>query len=1792
MVKVVKIIFLILIPFFLINVISAAAIEDTLHLNIQVINSTGDILTGTFTFGFNISTSSNCNQVVYTNSSSLTTDSRGIVSYYLENTNLNYSEQYWLCYYRNGVLINSSKIARDPYSFRARNISLSGVEPDSNFDMGVYNITTTGTGFFGFLGSLVSRITSLFVQNIDFTGNINGSGNITTTGRIGIGTETPSNTLDVRGTGNFSGILYYNNETPITALNETGLINSVNTTANIQNLLNSTGIYTYNHNQTIETFNLYNSTWDNNWVNQFAYNHTSSVFDLWGNWFYNMTTPAIDYIVNTYNSTWDNNWVNQFAYNHTSSTIGILGTNFTTLTNNLASVNTTLNIQNLYNSTLTQGLNSINTTANIQTLINGTNANFANVEFNGGWTNGGASVIGGNIFARAAYFYNITGLDVNTLKINGSLLPTTGWDNIFDIGSSSLRWRNLYIGGDARINGTIYYGNGGIPITALNETGLINSVNTTANIQALVNATYVPYNGANANVNLGIYNLTTTGNVGIGTTSPIGKLDVYGATPILYMRDSGGGGSRIGFMTANVDTEVAFIGYNRNIADALEFATGGASPTTKMIILSGGNVGIGTTSPTYQLHVNSTINYAAGEHFIAGFGLSDGSIAMGYYANGTTETYGYIRSRHSVDLGLGAGATDHLYIKQGGNIGIGTTSPGAKLEVNGAVTESQALVKFTTSGTGDYRRGIQLFNSGLAVTNELVMQIGKDDSAYDTGQIYFNYAGDASTSNRISLGLHSADDILNIVGTGNVGIGTTTPTSKLHVSAGTAGDAGLIVEADTDNNDEMDNPYIQFKQDGAIVNASIGLTGGDNIDSVGTTYTGGLTNGFLIASYHPSYPMQFGIGGAVRMTIDGSGNVGIGTTSPGVKLDVNGTSVIRGSGNYANNLGSADLQIGYGIATPTTSGSVSRLAIQPYGHTGGPFKFIARDTASNAYLDIDYGSTHGLTLDAAGNLGIGTTSPGYKLDVAGTIKSGLAVVNAANQPALRIASANTGSTGRIIALQQLTSEGDTRLFADYDPYVEYGIYIRNSDDSIHFTSGVSTNGLESWTEYSSSGSARTAYSKMKMSLGDGQVTIGGNVGIGTTAPLSKLSINGGLHVGGDSDAGDNNIVADGTISGTTITATTQFTGPGTGLTGTAASLSIGGNAGTVDNYHASELLWYNGWVTSPGYNADTIGGSKSGFSYSNNAAFTGPLVHFDAGGYGLQLSATYGAGDSIAFRTRNGDTASWNGWNTIWHVDNDGSGSGLDADLLDGISSAGFMRSDTNTGTSGYIDVGTNIYLRGDINTLNSAENSWNAFFVRNGGSPYITGVTYGGNTIWHAGNDGAGSGLDADLLDGLAPGSLSVNYAATAGTATSLNGGSVTAVGTNSFTFTHGQYNVLMMPAANNGGGGGDAGFYQWVSEPGVTWTGAGIARNMRNSASGFPRVNAGLTGQMIRFDEGTSIIFTTETAGGTRYTPLTLTSNDATVGGVMSATSFTGAGTGLTGTAASLSIGGSAGSVAVHSSNEINIGGSYAGGGRLYVNYGDGGSISEHAFYNGGTGLSGVVASYFTGAGTGLTGTAASLTAGAVACSGVTGNGVGCSDVYVNTGGDTMSGTLTMSGVGIDLRRSASSRSGINWYDPSYTSWSEYMCAAGATSCGPWGNINTPTGTLVTSWGLRSFIENVAGYGWTFESGTSSGQPTVVAEIRSSDGSAKFNGDLTVGGKIYNGRVLVTGASCAAACTSTASCPAGTYIMSGGCAVGDLHTNHIDDYPCSGTSWCCKADSGGGQAVQAYAICDRGSY
>jgi hypothetical protein len=88
-----------------------------------------------------------------------------------------------------------------------------------------------------------------------------------------------------------------------------------------------------------------------------------------------------------------------------------------------------------------------------------------------------------------------------------------------------------------------------------------------------------------------------------------------------------------------------------------------------------------------------------------------------------------------------------------------------------------------------------------------------------------------------------------------------------------------------------------------------------------------------------------------------------------------------------------------------------------------------------------------------------------------------------------------------------------------------------------------------------------------------------------------------------------------------------------------------GNHASAGYATAATNRWYDGWVTNPGYDANTIAGSKSGFTYANNAPYSGPLAHIEAGGYGLQFNAPYSSGGyGITFRTRNGDAGTWNPW--------------------------------------------------------------------------------------------------------------------------------------------------------------------------------------------------------------------------------------------------------------------------------------------------------------------------------------------------------------------------------------------------------------------------------------------------------------------------------------------------------------------------------------------------------------------
>jgi len=104
------------------------------------------------------------------------------------------------------------------------------------------------------------------------------------------------------------------------------------------------------------------------------------------------------------------------------------------------------------------------------------------------------------------------------------------------------------------------------------------------------------------------------------------------------------------------------------------------------------------------------------------------------------------------------------------------------------------------------------------------------------------------------------------------------------------------------------------------------------------------------------------------------------------------------------------------------------------------------------------------------------------------------------------------------------------------------------------------------------------------------------------------------------------------------------------------------------------------------------------------------------------------------------------------------------------------------------------------------------------------------------------------------------------------------------------------------------------------------------------------------------------------------------------------------------------------------------------------------------------------------------------------------------------------------IAFERNANTAHGISWYNIStYTAWCDYMANGGATSTGPTGNITASTGTYVTSWARRFFVEDSSTYGWIFEKGGVAGtSPTVVAELRSSDGLFSTAGEIYSAGSL----------------------------------------------------------------------------
>jgi hypothetical protein len=210
------------------------------------------------------------------------------------------------------------------------------------------------------------------------------------------------------------------------------------------------------------------------------------------------------------------------------------------------------------------------------------------------------------------------------------------------------------------------------------------------------------------------------------------------------------------------------------------------------LMASAGKVGIGTASPYGKLQIEGNTTSWASAPVLVFASTSTANAAVRDWAIGPADSnYGDFHILQGASTGASPLSTSNakLTISAAGNVGIGETSPLAPLQITKTTTSSAEkgglYINDTTAAWTGYGGGrpLLLYAPNMSTSSNLVAyEFGVSGSPKNSAHIDFIYAGGSgSNSNYMSLGLYSADKVLNITGGSQVGIGTTSPSGKLHV---------------------------------------------------------------------------------------------------------------------------------------------------------------------------------------------------------------------------------------------------------------------------------------------------------------------------------------------------------------------------------------------------------------------------------------------------------------------------------------------------------------------------------------------------------------------------------------------------------------------------------------------------------------------------------------------------------------------------------------------------------------------------------------------------------------------------------------------------------------------------------------------------------------------------------------------------------------------------------------------------------------------------------------------------
>jgi len=409
---------------------------------------------------------------------------------------------------------------------------------------------------------------------------------------------------------------------------------------------------------------------------------------------------------------------------------------------------------------------------------------------------------------------------------------------------------------------------------------------------------------------------------------------------------------------------------------------GSITPVANTLYLTGGNVGIGTTTPASKLDVQGTPQGPGYEIGVGRIGAGGTNLIFGVDASATP--YSWVQS-----VTNGVASRNLVLEPNAGYVGIGTTSPGYPLQVNGIVSaqDTTATDGYIAIGPGDASHAgyINFYKSGPARI------------------AYLGYFDSAGSQNNLGLNLENSANF--IVSGGNVGIGTASPAQKLDVAGNANVQGNLAVAGTLSASNFSGSGTTSFQSINTTGSVGIGTASPNASLDIWNPYSAGTDS--LRFSYNDGAAYWMGIqpyvvgGGNVgykfrtnngsttvdALAITGTGNVGIGTTTPPA-----GLSVISTNGGANGNWFDPANYAGY-IHSNSNSAQHYGLLISDYWRSPENFVFAVDGRLWNGGTIANDIHNPYLVIQGSGNVGIGTANPGYKLDVIGQIHANEVIVD-------------------------------------------------------------------------------------------------------------------------------------------------------------------------------------------------------------------------------------------------------------------------------------------------------------------------------------------------------------------------------------------------------------------------------------------------------------------------------------------------------------------------------------------------------------------------------------------------------------------------------------------------------------------------------------------------------------------------------------------------------------------------------------------------------------------------------